>query len=86
MNNPKWENLASAIGNQYIREGTVFAPNVKEGGFFWEMLKTQPRGHFGHFAHRDGPHQQSEHDQSDLRARRAPGHRPTKKRMAARRC
>lgn len=44
VNNPKWENLASAIGNQYISEGRVFAPNVKEGGFFSEMLKTQPRG------------------------------------------
>jgi len=42
--NPHWENLASAIGNQYIREGKVFAHNVKEGGFFWEMLKTQPPG------------------------------------------
>jgi hypothetical protein len=41
---PKWENLASAIGNQYIAEGKAFAPNVKEGGFFWEMLKMQPRG------------------------------------------
>lgn len=44
VNNPLWENLASAIGNQYIAEGKTFAPNVKEGGFFWEMLKTQPRG------------------------------------------
>ncbi len=44
VNNPKLENLASAIGNQYIAEGKVFAPNVKEGGFFWEMLKAQPRG------------------------------------------
>ena len=44
FNNPKWENLASAIGNQYIAEGAVFAPNVKEGGFFAEMLKNQPRG------------------------------------------
>src|SRR5678815_2585114 len=44
VNNPKWENLASAIGNQYINEGAVFAPNVKEGGFFKEMLKNQPRG------------------------------------------
>jgi hypothetical protein len=44
VNNPKWENLASAIGNQYIVEGKVFAPNVKEGGFFGEMLKTQRRG------------------------------------------
>jgi hypothetical protein len=42
--NPKWENLASVIGNQYIREGKTFAPLVKEGGFFWEMLKTQPPG------------------------------------------
>ncbi|HEV8543944.1 MAG TPA: hypothetical protein VGR78_16250 [Verrucomicrobiae bacterium] len=42
--NPKWENLASVIGNQYIREGAVFASNVKPGGFFWEMLKTQPPG------------------------------------------
>ncbi len=44
VKNPHWENLASAIGNQYIAEGKAFAPNVKEGGFFWEMLKTQPRG------------------------------------------
>src|SRR5262245_27644170 len=29
--NPKWENLASAIGNQYIREGRVFASQVREG-------------------------------------------------------
>ena len=42
--NPKWPNLASAIGNQYLREGAVFAHNVKEGGFFWEMLKAQPPG------------------------------------------
>jgi hypothetical protein len=31
--NPKWENLASAIGNQYFREGKVFAANVEKGGF-----------------------------------------------------
>jgi hypothetical protein len=42
--NPKLENLASAIGNQYIREGRTFANNVKEGGLFWEMLKLQPPG------------------------------------------
>ncbi|MEP6662507.1 MAG: hypothetical protein ABJC04_02480 [Verrucomicrobiota bacterium] len=41
---PKWENLASAIGNQYIREGLVFAKNVKPGGLFWEMINTQPPG------------------------------------------
>ncbi len=42
--NPKWENLSSAIGNQYIREGRTFAHKVKEGGLFWEMLKNQPPG------------------------------------------
>jgi hypothetical protein len=42
--NPHWENLASAIGNQYINEGKVFACNVEKGGFFYEMLATQPRG------------------------------------------
>ena len=42
--NPKWENLASAIGNQYIREGRTFAPLVKPGGFFWEMVSAQPPG------------------------------------------
>jgi hypothetical protein len=42
--NPRWENLASAIGNQYINEGKVFACNVEKGGFFFEMLAAQPRG------------------------------------------
>src|SRR5207244_10184393 len=42
--NPHWKNLASAIGNQYINEGKVFACNVEKGGFFYEMLAAQPRG------------------------------------------
>ena len=42
--NPRWENLASAIGNQYIREGKVFAANVEKGGFFYEELAAQPPG------------------------------------------
>lgn len=42
--NPRWENLASAIGNQYFREGKVFAPNVEKGGFFFEQLLAQPPG------------------------------------------
>ncbi len=42
--NPGWENLASAIGNQYINEGKVFACNVEKGGLFYEMLAAQPRG------------------------------------------
>jgi hypothetical protein len=43
-NNPRWENLASAIGNQYLSEGKVFACNVEKGGFFYEELAAQPRG------------------------------------------
>jgi hypothetical protein len=42
--NPRWENLASTIGNQYIREGRTFAALVKPGGFFWEMINAQPPG------------------------------------------
>jgi hypothetical protein len=42
--NPRWENLSSAIGNQYIREGRAFSSLVREGGLFWEMLKLQPPG------------------------------------------
>ncbi len=41
---PKWDNLASAIGNQYISEGKVFACNVQKGGLFYEMIQAQPRG------------------------------------------
>ena len=42
--NPRWENLASAIGNQYLREGRVFAGGAQPGGFFAEMLQAQPPG------------------------------------------
>lgn len=42
--NPRWEHLASAIGNQYLREGTVFAPGTVRGSFLWEMLNAQPPG------------------------------------------
>ncbi len=41
---PRWENLASAIGNQYLREGRVFAPGAAEGSFFAELLRVQPPG------------------------------------------
>jgi cytochrome c5 len=42
--NPKWEHLASAIGNQYLREGKVFAVGARPGSFLWEMLNAQPPG------------------------------------------
>jgi hypothetical protein len=74
--NPGWENLASAIGNQYINEGKVFACNVEKGGFFYEMLAAQ---HFRHFTDRDRPHQQSKCNQCDLLAGRAGTHPGTGK-------
>ena len=54
--NPRWENLASAIGNQYINEGKVFACNVEKGGFFYEMLAHATSRHFRYVAHRDRSH------------------------------
>src|ERR1700686_3590649 len=41
---PRWEDLASTIGNQYINEGKVFACNAQKGDFFFEELVAQPRG------------------------------------------
>ena len=47
---PGWENLVSAIGNQYFREGKVFVSNLREpepgkpNSFLWEMLHAQPPG------------------------------------------
>ena len=47
---PAWENLVSALGNQYFREGAVFASNLKPpkdgqpSSFLWEMLDAQPPG------------------------------------------
>jgi mono/diheme cytochrome c family protein len=40
---PGWENLSSAIANQYIREGKAFAIE-RPGSFLWEMLNAQPPG------------------------------------------
>ena len=69
--NPGWANLASAIGNQYIREGKVFACNVEKGGFFYEELASAATRHVRHLAHRHGSHQQSKRDQSHLPPGRA---------------
>jgi hypothetical protein len=40
---PEWRNLSSTIGNQYLREGKVFA-FARPGSFFREMLDAQPPG------------------------------------------
>ena len=41
---PKWEDLASIIGNQYLSEGRAFSPGLKPGDFLYEMTEVQPRG------------------------------------------
>ena len=49
---PGFENLVSILGNQYFREGRVFASNLtapppgsaEPSSFLWEMLNAQPPG------------------------------------------
>ncbi len=41
---PKWDNLASAIGNQYIREGALFSGYIADSDFRKQVLNSQPPG------------------------------------------
>jgi len=42
-NNPQWENLAPAIGNQYIREGEMFKGRLTPANFqYWAFDTQQP--------------------------------------------
>jgi mono/diheme cytochrome c family protein len=41
---PKWENLASAIGNQYLREGKVFGRDIDAHSFIAQYLDVQEPG------------------------------------------
>ncbi len=42
--NPKWENLAAAIGNQYLREGQLFGATLPDEDFRKQLLNSQPPG------------------------------------------
>ncbi|MBR8827511.1 MAG: hypothetical protein DSM107014_06315 [Gomphosphaeria aponina SAG 52.96 = DSM 107014] len=42
--NPKWENLASAIGNQYLKEGQLFGGNIPDYDFRKQVINNQPPG------------------------------------------
>lgn len=44
LENPKWENLASAIGNQYLKEGGLFGGNLPADDFRKQVLDSQPPG------------------------------------------
>ena len=41
---PKWENITSAIGNQYLREGEIFGQDLDSRSFLYQYLSTQEPG------------------------------------------
>lgn len=41
---PQWENLVPTIGNQYLREGSLFSAGLKPSDFVWHVLNTQEPG------------------------------------------
>ncbi len=42
--NPQWENLAPALGNQYIREGEMFKGRLTQTNFLYWVYDTQQAG------------------------------------------
>ena len=42
--NPQWENLAPALGNQYIREGEMFKGRLTSSNFLYWVFDTQQAG------------------------------------------
>ena len=42
--NPQWENLAPAIGNQYLHEGEMFKGRLTQGNFVYWVFDTQQPG------------------------------------------
>jgi cytochrome c5 len=43
-NNPQWENLAPAIGNQYLHEGEMFKGRLTQNNFIYWVFDTQQPG------------------------------------------
>lgn len=41
---PKWENLTSVIGNQYLREGLIFGQDIPKSSFVYQYVSTQEPG------------------------------------------
>ena len=44
INNPRWNELAFTIGNQYFREGAFLGKNVSRGDFIHQVLDNQAPG------------------------------------------
>ena len=42
--NPKWENIVGALGNQYLREGQLFGSTLPETDFRKQLINSQPPG------------------------------------------
>lgn len=41
---PKWEDLTSAIGNQYLREALIFGQDIPSSSFIYQYIATQEPG------------------------------------------
>lgn len=41
---PRWQNIVSAFGNQYLEEGKLFSLNLKPSDFRWHVANRQPPG------------------------------------------
>jgi hypothetical protein len=41
---PRWENIVSAFGNQYLEEGKLFSLKLKPNDFRWQVANRQPPG------------------------------------------
>ena len=41
---PRWRNISSAFGNQYLEEGKLFSLNLKPDDFRWQVANHQPPG------------------------------------------
>lgn len=41
---PTWDNLVATLGNQYLREGSLFAASLKPNNFIWHVVETQEPG------------------------------------------
>ncbi len=41
---PTWDNMVSALGNQYIEEARLFATKLKPDNFVWQVLNAQKPG------------------------------------------
>ncbi len=42
--NPKWENIVGALGNQYLREGQLFGSTIPDEDFRKQIINSQPPG------------------------------------------